>query len=451
MSAQTRICLPLWDFMPYTLEIDYCDPRRMLLSFAGGLDAALISDGGPMGRFSYLFPKVVKRTEAWPQNADDLKAILQENAPPKHKEGRFVGGLLGFAAFELGLRLETLTAGPFRLNGAAHWPELVLLDIDSGLVFDHHEKTAYGFAPTKNAVEALVAHYAALKPLDGPLSGLSDGPMVAETNAEVHAQKVAALVQKIHAGELFQANLAQGWGGRLKDELGPEHLLYALSHKGPAPFVLMMRFGDRAIVSNSPERFILGEGRDLSTRPIKGTRPRGTSPEADKALGEELRASEKDRAENLMIVDLMRNDLARISQAGSVNVPSLHALESYANVHHLVSTVQSQLKQGLDLADILAATLPAGSISGAPKVQAMKVIAQMEAPRGPYCGVAFLTDGNGVFDSSVLIRTLALEKQQNRWVYRCAAGGGIVADSDPEAETQETEIKISTIRSVLES
>ncbi|CAL4866133.1 Aminodeoxychorismate synthase component 1 [Asticcacaulis sp. MM231] len=226
----------------------------------------------------------------------------------------------------------------------------------------------------------------------------------------------------------------------------------ALQTSGAAPFGGFLNLGERCILSNSPERFIrLDSAGDLETRPIKGTRPRGKTPDEDTGFASELTLSEKDRAENLMIVDLMRHDLSRVAEVGSVRVTALHALETYPNVHHLVSTVTARLSPGKTAADVLCATFPPGSISGAPKVQAMKVIYEMEAARGPYCGSLFFIDANGAMDSNVLIRTLALERDDDqRWHVRACAGGGIVADSEPVSERIETQTKLSLIRSVME-
>jgi para-aminobenzoate synthetase component 1 len=184
------------------------------------------------------------------------------------------------------------------------------------------------------------------------------------------------------------------------------------------------------------------------TRPIKGTRPRGAGPAADAALAQELLGSDKDRAENLMIVDLMRNDLARVCRPGSVEVPRLAALESYANVHHLVSRVHGRLAEGLSAWDAFLAAFPPGSVTGAPKLQAMKIIAGYEPPRGPYCGSLFWA-GDGALEASVLIRTVALEADPGGWRFEARAGGGVVADSDPAAEVAETEAKIGAILRAL--
>ncbi len=203
-------------------------------------------------------------------------------------------------------------------------------------------------------------------------------------------------------------------------------------------------------MSNSPERFVSAEadGR-LETRPIKGTRPRGADAALDAAERQTLIDSDKDRAENLMIVDLMRNDLARVSTPGTVAAPQLFEVESFANVHHLVSTVTGRLAPGRSALDLLAAAFPPGSITGAPKVQAMKVISGLEPPRGPYCGSLFWAGFDGAFDSSVLIRTLAFERGADGWRFEARAGAGIVADSDPVAERLETEAKIAALQKAL--
>ncbi len=422
---------------------------------------ALISDGGAQGRYSYLLAEPDATANLGPNDdtATFLKAatafVAAENdtgLPP------FSGGLVGMAGFELGLRLEHLPRAPFRIEGGAVWPELIVRRYPGALAFDHHEKTlmAIGRGPTAEAAKTtrdrLIALWQAIAAETAPSGALIDAPLRLETPDPVHEDKVAAVVGQIHAGDLFQANLARGWTGRLRPHYGPADILAALQAAGAAPFGAYMDLGgNRAIVSNSPERFIrLDRDGGLETRPIKGTRPRGATPEGDKAQADKLGASLKDRAENLMIVDLMRHDLAKVAEVGSVAVPALNALESYPNVHHLVSTVTARLVPGRTAADVLLATLPPGSVSGAPKVQAMKVIAAMEAARGPYCGALFTVDAGGAMDSSVLIRTVALEKSGQGWNLRAAAGGGIVADSEPRAERIETETKLSLIKRVLE-
>jgi para-aminobenzoate synthetase component 1 len=213
-----------------------------------------------------------------------------------------------------------------------------------------------------------------------------------------------------------------------------------------------MAFGDLALVSNSPERFLQiqpGNPRLIEARPIKGTIGRGRDEVEDQGQIEALTQSAKDRAENLMIVDLMRNDLARICRPGSVAVPSLFAIETFANLHHLVSTVVGEVLPGLGVGAVLRATYPPGSITGAPKVQAMRVIAGIEPPRGPYCGSLFWAGYDGGLDSSVLIRTTAFVRDAGGWAFQTHAGAGIVADSDPVSERRETQTKISAIALAL--
>ncbi|MFT4074996.1 MAG: anthranilate synthase component I family protein [Asticcacaulis sp.] len=425
--------------------------------------AGFLSDGGAQGRYSYLLACPTAKSDLAYDDPRETAEFLREVTvaiTPDHHRGDlppFSGGLVGMAAFELGQRLEAMKRRPFRIEGRQPWPELVVLCYPAVLAFDHREETLTVIgrgatqAEAEEARDALLALYNATPASPSPDNGFSDGPLYVETPDEVHEDKVATLVKQIHAGDLFQANLARGWSGRLKSGATPGMVMAALHGRGAAPFGGFLRLADRCLLSNSPERFIsLDPAGQLETRPIKGTRPRGRMPSEDAALAAELSASEKDRAENLMIVDLMRHDLSKVAEVGSVRVTALNALESYPNVHHLVSTVTALLQSGKTAADVLLATFPPGSISGAPKVQAMKVIHEMEAARGPYCGSLFFIDAGGAMDSNVLIRSLALEKSESSWHFRTAAGGGIVADSDPVAERIETETKLSLIRSVME-
>jgi para-aminobenzoate synthetase component 1 len=238
----------------------------------------------------------------------------------------------------------------------------------------------------------------------------------------------------IVAGDIFQANLSQRLEAPLEED--PWHLYRRLREVNPAPFAAYLEFDGVYVASASPERFLRVEpdGR-VETRPIKGTRPRGQSPIHDAALSRSLWDSEKDRAENLMIVDLLRNDLSRTCRPGTVRVPELFALEGYQTVHHLVSTVVGQLAPGMDALDLLAAAFPGGSITGAPKVRAMEIIAELEpSRRGVYCGSIGYLSTTGAMDTSIVIRTLVALGGRVTF----SVGGGIVADSDPEGEYQET-------------
>jgi para-aminobenzoate synthetase component I len=238
----------------------------------------------------------------------------------------------------------------------------------------------------------------------------------------------------IFAGDIFQANLSQRFEVPLTE--AGWAIYRRLRTQNPAPFAAYLDFPGVEVLSASPERFLrVDVGGHVETRPIKGTRPRGLGPEHDAALGLVLSESAKDRAENLMIVDLMRNDLSQVCAPGTVRVSELFTLEHYATVHHLVSTVLGDLALGKDALDLLRAAFPGGSITGAPKVRAMEIIAELEpSQRGIYCGSIGYWSVTGALDTSIAIRTAVAVGERVCF----SAGGGIVADSDPEQEYQET-------------
>ena len=245
---------------------------------------------------------------------------------------------------------------------------------------------------------------------------------------------VARVREYIVAGDIFQANLSQRFQAPLGEP--PFELYRRLRRRNPAPFAAYLGFDDVTILSASPERFLrLDHDRQVETRPIKGTRPRGLAPMHDAALGRALAESEKDRAENVMIVDLLRNDLSRVCRPGTVRVPELFALEQHPTVHHLVSTVVGELEPVADAIDLVRAAFPGGSITGAPKVRAMEIIAELEPTRrGVYCGSIGYISASGAMDTSIVIRTFVAAGGELYF----QAGGGIVADSDPELEYRET-------------
>jgi para-aminobenzoate synthetase component I len=259
----------------------------------------------------------------------------------------------------------------------------------------------------------------------------------------------------IACGDLFQANLT-ACCSTLLPPAWPDHsaalpLFERLRHHCPAPFAGLVVAGGaaagEAVISASPERFLQVNGAGLvETRPIKGTRPRHSNPQRDADLAAELVCSGKDRAENVMIVDLLRNDLGRVCEPGSIRVPQLVGLESYANVHHLTSVVTGQLRSACSWVDLLRACWPGGSITGAPKLRACQRLAELEpVPRGPYCGSLLRRDWDGSVDSSILIRTLLLKGRQ----LRLQAGCGIVTDSDPLAEAEEMGWKLNPLLEAL--
>lgn len=389
--------------------------------------ALLLSDGSPGAARSFLF-RHPARMLVVPQAEAGIAAIRGFLAEA-------TGTVLGLAAYEFGAGLEGLD-----LPRDGTWPDLILADYPGWLSFDH----ATGMVQAVGGAEDWLAE-------EGVVPGRpAGGTFQADAPPDHYEAAVADVVRRIGEGELFQANIAQSWSGRLGTDDTPFEVFARLVAASPAPLAAYWRLEDRALVSHSPERFLSLSGRRVRTRPIKGTRPRGETPQADAALATELAESAKDRAENLMIVDLMRNDLARVCQPGSVGVSELNVVEGFRHVWHLVSTVQGELAEGRDAADLIGATFPPGSITGAPKHQAMRVIAELEGrSRGPWCGSLMRIASSEDMDSSVLIRTAAFTLQEGRWAWRSLAGAGITADSDPEAERLETETKFAALRQAL--
>lgn len=243
------------------------------------------------------------------------------------------------------------------------------------------------------------------------------------------------VIDYILSGDIFEANLSQRFSTILPDGLKPFDLYQRLRKINPAPFAAYLNFSDIVLASASPERFIKLTSGLVETRPIKGTRPRGKSKQEDERLANELSLSEKDHAENVMIVDLLRNDLSRVCESHSVHVSQLCGLESYATVHHLVSIIHGKLCQNLTAIDLLKASFPGGSITGAPKIRAMEIISELEpTQRGPYCGSIGYIGFNGDMDSSITIRTFCIKNN----IVTFQVGGAIVMDSNPNEEYEET-------------
>lgn len=423
-----------------TRDAPWVDPVAVAAGLGGGDGAlALLSDGGPGGRWSHV------------AEAPDVARVgpVDDAAPFEAlRDPLFAAGAVGLAAYDAGAR-------PATGRRETVWPDLMLARYPAMLSFDHQHRSVCATGRGATAERATAAAERALTWLAtaAPVVTLSAPAerFEAEAPASAYRAAVADVVERIGAGELFQANIARAWSGALKPGRDPFEVFLRLQKERASPFGAYWRVGDRALVSNSPELFLAFDpaSRRIEARPIKGTRPRADDFDQDQALASELRASLKDRAENLMIVDLMRNDLARVSQPGSVKVEALFEVEHHPTVHHLVSTVTGEAMSAVGPADLLEATFPPGSITGAPKHQAMKVIAAHEPPRGPWCGSLFLIGDDGALTASVLIRTAGFELTHDVWRYRTLAGAGIVADSDPAAEEAETDVKISAMRQAL--
>lgn len=433
-------------------KLGWRDPVDVLAGWPSDVPAIGLVSGGS-GRWSYLArdaePMVVAPGAGGDPFAELARLLGERQAPVDGPP--FCGGLAGLAGYGLGARIEDVDTG--RLG---QWPDLAVFHVDALLAFDHERRDVFAIGRAAGEAESAERADVAESWMKGANRGGHKGVLAAGfagSSPDAFMQAVENVRERIAEGEVFQANIARAWRGRMADSLDPSVLLLRLAAVSPAPYAAWLRLDDLALVSNSPEQFIcvepLQEGLLASSRPIKGTAPRGKTPGEDAALITGLKASSKDRAENLMIVDLIRNDLSRVSEPGTVRTPELFAVETFANVHHLVSTVQGRLRPDADVGDLLKSTFPPGSITGAPKVQAMKVIGELEPPRGPFFGAMFWAGYDGGFDSSVLIRTVAFAKDKSGWAFEARAGGGIVADSDPAAELAETEAKISAIRKAL--
>ena len=391
--------------------------------------------------------------------ADPLTALADRLASfalePIDELPPFQGGAAGLFSYELGHHFERLPRTQY--NDFAI-PDLAVGIYDWVIAFDHGADRVWLFStgypeadPRRRRTQAkqrsdqvkrwldrrkvvaprLTQTAGTIETPQFPVAGLPG--ITSNFERTRYLQTVAQAKEYVHAGDCFQVNIAQ----RL---LTPAHIepltLYEkLRERNPAPFAGYFDVGDHVIVSASPERFMHVSRGEVETRPIKGTRPRGQTPVEDQRLADELRSSVKDRAENVMIVDLLRNDLGRVCEYGSVQVEALCRLESHPFVHHLVSEVRGRLRAGLGPTDLLRASFPGGSVTGAPKIRAMEIIAELEqTARGPYCGCLGYVGFDGSMDTNLLIRTFVYSAG---WLH-FAVGGGVVADSTPEREYAET-------------
>jgi len=288
------------------------------------------------------------------------------------------------------------------------------------------------------------------------LAGPVPRPVLAETAREVprfepnmtrarFEEIVARIVEYIRAGDAFQVVPSQRWSAPVPVE--PFSIYRGLRAVNPSPYMYFLDFCDFQVAGTSPEPLLTVKGRDVSTKPIAGTRPRGSTPEQDRLIAAELLADEKERAEHVMLVDLGRNDLGRVCEYGSVVVDELMEVESYSHVMHIVSSVSGTLRPDVTAMDALRASLPAGTLSGAPKIRAMQIIDELEpVKRGPYGGAVGYLSYSGDLDACIYIRSAVFKHGR----MHVQAGGGIVADSDPEAEYEETLAEGRGLRAVLE-
>ncbi|MCF7744184.1 aminodeoxychorismate synthase component I [Aeromonas veronii] len=349
----------------------------------------------------------------------------------------FIGGALGLFGYDLGRRFERLPvqaaadiAVPDMAVGIYDWA--LLRNVATGDWQLVHWGDEAGLAKRLAWLEQQQT-----KP--APAFALQGSWQSNMSRAE-YGEKFARIQAYLAAGDCYQINLTQRFSAPYQGDEWQAYCLLATANK--APFSAFIRLPDSALLSLSPERFLLLDGRHIETKPIKGTRPRHPDPATDRQVARELAQADKDKSENLMIVDLLRNDIGRVSRPGSVSVPHLFAVESFPAVHHLVSTIHGELDARWQGVDLLRACFPGGSITGAPKIRAMEIIEELEPQRrNAYCGSIGYLSQHGRMDTSICIRTLIAEAGR----MHCWAGGGIIADSDADSEYQETYDKVARI------
>lgn len=435
-------------------------PLRRLALLDGAFDAP------DLGRYSYLTADPIATLDApasaWRDARDTIRGTFHDNFPHDPALPPFQGGWLGWLSYELGTAFDRM---PRAAGADRAVPDVALALYDWVIAWDHATgmawlvstgMDAHGRVDSIRAAERAaqvmtwvrgasvpsarteVARPALRRPREGiPSNAFTVAPpgLTGDFTPAGYRAAVQEIIDRILAGDLFQANLSQRFLAPFHGD--PLALYCAMRRRAPAPMAAWLAHEDHHVLSVSPELFLRHdpESGAVETRPIKGTRPRGRDADADAVLAAELLASEKDRAENVMIVDVLRNDLSRVCEPRSVAVPALCRLESHAAVHHLVSIVTGTLRPGEDALDLLAATFPGGSITGAPKLRATELLAELEpVTRGVYCGAVGWIGCNGGLELSIAIRTITL----SGGVAAIHAGGGITARSDPDEEYHET-------------
>ena len=419
------------------------------------LESALTTPG--LGRYSYLTsdPFLVLRSKSNRVEIDrrgdivrlednpfsilkELLACYQTTSIPGLPP--FQGGAIGYLAYELGHQLEVL---PQRAIDDLRLPEMIIGFYDWVIARDHSLNETWMIS---TGLPEYDEHKARTR-LDWVRTrlGSKDRPdrqmtainapcnLVSNFSREDYLDAVKTVKQYIYQGDIYQANISQRF--EVSIEWDAWDLYRRLRDVNPAPFAAYLQYDDMCVLSSSPEQFLHLEHDVVHTRPMKGTRPRGNSKEEDQRLAEELHTSEKDRAENIMIVDLLRNDLGKVCVPGSIEVPELFTIEKYPRVFQMVSKISGRLRPGMDAVDLLTACFPGGSVTGAPKIRAMEIIDELEpVQRSVYCGAIGYIGFEGSMLTSIPIRTLLVKDRKAYF----QVGGGIVSDSDPQGEYEET-------------
>lgn len=405
-------------------------------------------DEKKLGRYSFISSRpfeIIKLKNTNENPLDYLQNKLSKFKVENNTDLPFIGGAVGYLSYDIGNYIEKLPRTAIDDTG--------VYDLYFGLynfviVVDHLECKTYIATPNidiereKIIIEEIenIIINSEKKDIQVEHEEVIESKLVSNFKKSDYIDSINKIREYIKSGDIYQANLTQRFEGTTN--LSSYFLYKRLREVSKAPFAAYLNFDEYQVLSNSPERFIKCIDRKIETRPIKGTRPRGNTKEEDIRLQEELKNSEKDKSELLMIVDLERNDLGKVSKIGTVKVPELFVIEPYANVSHLVATVIGELEDSLDSIDVLKATFPGGSITGAPKIRAMEIIDELEpTQRNVYTGSVGYIGFNGDMDFNIAIRTLI--KKDEKIYFQ--VGGGITWDSNPEDEYQETLDKAKSI------
>jgi len=432
----------------YQFELPYHPDSSLLFAHLLDLPWPVFLDSNQpraqQGRYDIL-SAAPTRTFITPLQGDPIE-ILQAAMPVVELESDFpfIGGAIGYFSYDLARSFESI---PQQAKKNIEIPDMMVGIYDWAIIVDHQQQkttlvSCHQFPETADRIATLLPRLSQALATQTEFELTSD--WMSNMTYDAYADKFAKIQRYIMNGDCYQVNLAQTFSAAFQGSTWAAYQI--LRAANPVPFGAYLHYPNLDILSLSPERFLQVKNNQVTTKPIKGTRRRSTSEVLDQALAAELLTSEKDRAENVMIVDLLRNDLGRICATGSVQVPVLCALESFPSVHHLVSTVTGTLERSKDVYALLRACFPGGSITGAPKIRAMEIIDECEPwARGIYCGSIGYIDYRGHMDTNIAIRTMTATDGK---LY-CSAGGALVADSACESEYQETYDKVNVLLKAL--
>jgi para-aminobenzoate synthetase component I len=447
--------------MLYSSQLPYQSDAGAYFAALRDLPWAAWLDSGGKGRFDILVARPlatlitqggiteIQTTAVATHSAKDPYLLLREHLGQPHSpmpDIPFAGGALGYWSYDLARRYCRL---PAIAQDDEKLAEMAVGIYDWAVIIDHQEHSArlvsrQRYSETAEILPQILERLNKAEDSSAKSDFRVLGKVVSNFSPAQYQHAFETVQKYLREGDCYQVNLAQRYSAQAKGDAFAAYL--ELRRLSPAPYSAFLDWPQVQVLCASPERFLLVQQGRVETKPIKGTRPRGANLAEDARLAEELRKHPKERAENLMIVDLLRNDLSRCCEPGSVLTPKLFEVESFSNVHHLVSTVEGKLKAGSDAMDVLQRSFPGGSITGAPKQRAMEIIEELEPHRrGLYSGTIGYIGHDGNMDTNIAIRTLVYSGN----VIHCWAGGGIVADSQCDAEYQETLDKASAMLELL--